>query len=88
MQAVQERHENSVLKSEVDRIREENRCLRESAKNSCCPNCGFVTTNPEAAAMAEDKKLRIENARLKTEVITTPDSIQPTTEKTEKMALN
>ncbi|XP_022861561.1 homeobox-leucine zipper protein GLABRA 2-like, partial [Olea europaea var. sylvestris] len=61
----QERHENSLLKTEMEKIREENKVLRENFKKSCCPNCGFATSGKDAT---EEQQLRIENARLKEEV--------------------
>lgn len=68
MQAIQERHENSLLKSEIDKLRDENKALRESIKKQSCPNCGFGSPNREAVSGTDDQKLRIENARLKAEV--------------------
>lgn len=68
MQAIQERHENSLLKSEIDKLNEENRSLRESMKKQSCPKCGFASPNLDAVLDSEDQKLRTENARLKAEV--------------------
>ncbi|KAI3857173.1 hypothetical protein MKW98_010587 [Papaver atlanticum] len=69
IKAIQERHENSLLKSEMDKLQEENRVMRETIKKSCCPNCGFATTSKDSAALStEEQQLRIENARLKAEV--------------------
>lgn len=68
MQAIQERHENSLLKTEIDKLRDETKALRESIKKQSCPNCGFGSPNREAVAGSDDQKLRIENARLKAEV--------------------
>ncbi|CAA2965636.1 homeobox-leucine zipper GLABRA 2 [Olea europaea subsp. europaea] len=65
IKAIQERHENSLLKTEMEKIREENKVLRENLKKSCCPNCGFATSGKDAT---EEQQLRIENARLKEEV--------------------
>lgn len=68
MQAIQERHENSLLKTEIDKLRDENKALRESIKKQSCPNCGFATSSRDTITGTEEQKLRIENARLKAEV--------------------
>ncbi|XP_020098514.1 homeobox-leucine zipper protein GLABRA 2 isoform X2 [Ananas comosus] len=68
IKAIQERHENSLLKSEMDKLREENRAMRETIKKACCPNCGFATSNNDTAMTTEEQQLRIENARLKAEI--------------------
>ncbi|XP_042497129.1 homeobox-leucine zipper protein GLABRA 2-like [Macadamia integrifolia] len=68
IKAIQERHENSLLKSEIDKLREENRAMRETIKKAICPNCGFATSSRDATITTEEQQLRIENARLKAEV--------------------
>ncbi|PIA64945.1 hypothetical protein AQUCO_00100425v1 [Aquilegia coerulea] len=68
IKAVQERHENSLLKSELEKIREENRAMRETVKKACCPNCGSATSNNDTTLTTEEQQLRIENAKLKTEI--------------------
>ncbi|KAL5729191.1 hypothetical protein ACHQM5_002172 [Ranunculus cassubicifolius] len=68
IKAVQERHENSLLKSELEKLREENRLMRESIKKACCPNCGLATSSRDSTLTAEEQQLRMENARLKAEV--------------------
>ncbi|KAK9102701.1 hypothetical protein Sjap_019955 [Stephania japonica] len=68
IKAVQERHENSILKSEMEKLREENRSMRETIKKACCPNCGSATFSRDTALTTEEQQLRIENARLKVEV--------------------
>ncbi|CAI9767185.1 unnamed protein product [Fraxinus pennsylvanica] len=65
IKAIQERHENSLLKTEMEKIREENKVLRETIKKSCCLNCGFSTSSKDAT---EEQQLRIENTRLKEEL--------------------
>ncbi|CAA2974534.1 homeobox-leucine zipper protein GLABRA 2 [Olea europaea var. sylvestris] len=65
IKAIQERHENSLLKTEMEKIREENKVLRETIKKSCCLSCGFATSRKDAT---EEQQLRIENARLKEEL--------------------
>ncbi|XP_072969070.1 homeobox-leucine zipper protein GLABRA 2 [Typha angustifolia] len=68
IKAIQERHENSLLKSEMEKLREENRAMRETVKKACCPNCGFATSGKDTAMTTEEQQLRIENARLKAEI--------------------
>lgn len=67
-QAIQERHENSLLKGEMEKLRDENKAMREQINKSCCPNCGTATTSRDASLTTEEQQLRIENARLKSEV--------------------
>lgn len=69
-QAIQERQENSLLKSELEKLQEENRAMRELVtKSSHCPSCG-VPSSSASAATTEEQLLRLENARLKAEVRT------------------
>ncbi|KAJ7963018.1 Homeobox leucine zipper protein [Quillaja saponaria] len=68
IKAIQERHENSLLKTEMERIRDENKAMREAINKACCPNCGTATTSREASMTTEEQQLRIENAKLKAEV--------------------
>uniref|UniRef100_A0A7N0REU8 Uncharacterized protein n=1 Tax=Kalanchoe fedtschenkoi TaxID=63787 RepID=A0A7N0REU8_KALFE len=68
IKAIQERHENSLLKSEMDKLRDENKSMREIINNSCCPNCGNATISKDSSITTEEQHLRIENARLKSEV--------------------
>ncbi|KAA8540403.1 hypothetical protein F0562_024678 [Nyssa sinensis] len=68
IKTIQERHENSLLKTEMDKLRDENNNLRETIKKSCCPNCGFATSSKDASGATEEQQLRIENARLKAEI--------------------
>ncbi|XP_057773108.1 homeobox-leucine zipper protein GLABRA 2 isoform X2 [Salvia miltiorrhiza] len=65
IKAIQERHENSLLKSEIDKLRDENKALRESIKTQSCLNKDAAAA---AATTTEGQKLRLENARLKAEV--------------------
>ncbi|BBG98977.1 HD-ZIP IV family of homeobox-leucine zipper protein with lipid-binding START domain [Prunus dulcis] len=68
IKAIQERHENSLLKGEMEKLRDENKAMREQINKSCCPNCGTATTSRDASLTTEEQQLRIENARLKSEV--------------------
>ena len=67
-QAIQERHENSLLKGEMEKLRDENKAMREAINKACCPNCGTATTSRDTAMTTEEQQLRIENAKLKAEV--------------------
>ncbi|WOL11040.1 homeobox-leucine zipper protein GLABRA 2 [Canna indica] len=68
IKAVQERHENSLLKSEIEKLQEENRTMRETIKKASCPHCGFTTLSKDTTMTTEEQQLRIENARLKAEI--------------------
>ncbi|KZV56104.1 homeobox-leucine zipper protein GLABRA 2 [Dorcoceras hygrometricum] len=69
IKAIQERHESTLLKTEIEKLRQETKALREAVKNSSCPNCGFSNTTKDVmAATEEEQKLRVENAKLKAEV--------------------
>ncbi|KAM0956752.1 hypothetical protein ACFX13_025593 [Malus domestica] len=68
IKAIQERHENSLLKGEMEKLRDESKAMREQINKACCPNCGTATTSRDATLTTEEQQLRIENARLKSEV--------------------
>ncbi|KAI9107795.1 hypothetical protein K1719_021131 [Acacia pycnantha] len=68
IKAIQERHENSLLKTEIEKLRDENKQMRETINKSCCPNCGMTTTSRDTVMSTEEQQLRIENAKLKAEV--------------------
>ncbi|GKV16248.1 hypothetical protein SLEP1_g26917 [Rubroshorea leprosula] len=68
IKAIQERHENSLLKQELEKLRDENKAMRETINKACCPNCGTATTSRDSALTTEEQQLRIENAKLKAEV--------------------
>ncbi|KAI3727234.1 hypothetical protein L1987_67046 [Smallanthus sonchifolius] len=68
IKAVQERHENSLLKSELDKLSEENKLLRETIKKGTCTNCGFGSSSKDAAIYIDEQQLRVENAKLKAEI--------------------
>lgn len=68
IKAIQERHENSLLKSEMDKLRDENKLLRETVKKGTCPNCGFGSSSKDAITLTDEQQLRVENAKLKAEI--------------------
>ncbi|XP_062180833.1 homeobox-leucine zipper protein ROC9 [Phragmites australis] len=71
IKAIQERHENSLLKSELEKLQEENRAMRELIrKSSDCPSCGVATSSDATAAavVTGEQLLRLENTRLKAEM--------------------
>ncbi|XVF26774.1 hypothetical protein REPUB_Repub14bG0047500 [Reevesia pubescens] len=68
IKAIQERHENSLLKQELEKIRDENKAMRETINKACCPNCGMATTSKVGSITTEEQQLRIENGKLKAEV--------------------
>ncbi|KAJ6807559.1 homeobox-leucine zipper protein ROC5-like [Iris pallida] len=61
-----ERHENSILKQENDKLRAENMQIKEAMRNPMCGNCGGPAMLGEVSL--EEQHLRIENARLKDEL--------------------
>ncbi|XVF24972.1 hypothetical protein REPUB_Repub13aG0173200 [Reevesia pubescens] len=68
IKAIQERHENSLLKQEMEKLRYENKAMRETINKACCPNCGMATTSKDGSMTTEEQQLRIENVKLKAEV--------------------
>ncbi|KAJ0971807.1 hypothetical protein J5N97_019766 [Dioscorea zingiberensis] len=68
IKAIQERHENSLLKSEMEKLQEENKSMLVMIKKACCPNCGTAISSKDTAMNSEEQQLRIENARLKAEI--------------------
>lgn len=73
-QAIQERHENSLLKAELEKLREENKAMRESFSkaNSSCPNCGG---GPDDLHL-ENSKLKAELDKLRAALGRTPYPLQ------------
>ncbi|KAL7158643.1 hypothetical protein ABFS83_02G158000 [Erythranthe nasuta] len=61
-----ERHENSILRQDNDKLRAENMSIREAMRNPMCTNCGGPALIGEISL--EEQHLRIENARLKDEL--------------------
>lgn len=68
IKAIQERHENSLLKSEMDKLRDENKLLRDTIKKGNCPNCGFGSSSKDTTNYTDEHQLRIENTKLKAEI--------------------
>ncbi|KZV41040.1 homeobox-leucine zipper protein ANTHOCYANINLESS 2 [Dorcoceras hygrometricum] len=61
-----ERHENSILKQENDKLRIENITMKEAMRSPMCNNCGSPAILGEVPI--EHHHLMIENARLKDEL--------------------
>lgn len=61
-----ERHENTILRQENDKLRAENLAIREAMRNPICSSCGGPAVLGEISL--EEQHLRIENARLKDEL--------------------
>lgn len=59
----------------MEKLREENKAMRETINKGCCPNCGTATTSRENSITTEEQQLRIENAKLKAEVIFSLDKL-------------
>ncbi|KAD4889286.1 hypothetical protein E3N88_21359 [Mikania micrantha] len=68
IKAIQERHENSLLKSELDKLGEENKLLRETIKKGTCTNCGFGSSSKDVTTCIDEQQLRVENSKLKAEI--------------------
>ncbi|XP_057805580.1 homeobox-leucine zipper protein ANTHOCYANINLESS 2-like [Salvia miltiorrhiza] len=61
-----ERHENSILRQDNDKLRAENMSIRDAMRNPMCTNCGGPAMIGDVSL--EEQHLRIENARLKDEL--------------------
>ncbi|KAI4298652.1 hypothetical protein L6164_032186 [Bauhinia variegata] len=66
MKAQHERHENSILKAENEKLRAENNRYKEALSNASWPNCGGPASLGEMSF--DEQHLRIENARLREEI--------------------
>ncbi|KAE8670586.1 Homeobox-leucine zipper protein MERISTEM L1 [Hibiscus syriacus] len=62
MKSQHERHENSILKAENEKLRAENHRYKEALSNAICPNCGGPAALGEMSF--DEHHLRIENARI------------------------
>jgi len=67
LQATQERHENSLLRQEIDQLQSENVSLREALRNPICLICGGRGLNGDLISF-DEQQLRYENAHLKDEL--------------------
>ncbi|KAL8554334.1 hypothetical protein ACS0TY_002499 [Phlomoides rotata] len=61
-----ERHENSLLRQDNDKLRAENMSIRDAMRNPICTNCGGPAMIGDISL--EEQHLRMENARLKDEL--------------------
>lgn len=66
LQTQHERHENTSLRNENEKLRADNMRYREALSNASCPNCGGPTAIGEMSF--DEHHLRLENARLREEV--------------------
>ncbi|XP_073056016.1 homeobox-leucine zipper protein MERISTEM L1-like [Primulina eburnea] len=66
MKAQHERHENTSLKTENDKLRAENLQYKEALSNATCPKCGGSSAIGEMSF--DEQQLRIENSRLREEI--------------------
>nr|XP_043610239.1 homeobox-leucine zipper protein MERISTEM L1-like [Erigeron canadensis] len=66
MKAQHERHENSQLRNDNEKLRMENIRYKEALANATCPNCGGPAAIGEMSF--DEQHLRIENARLREEI--------------------
>ncbi|CAH8345493.1 unnamed protein product [Eruca vesicaria subsp. sativa] len=65
MKAQHEKHENSILKSDNDKLRAENNRYKDALSNATCPNCGGLSIGEMSF---DEQHLRIENDRLREEI--------------------
>ncbi|KAL5573311.1 hypothetical protein UlMin_022908 [Ulmus minor] len=66
MKTQHERHENTQLRSENEKLKIDNMRYREAIGNASCPNCGGPTAIGEMSF--DEHHLRLENARLREEI--------------------
>ncbi|XP_042474431.1 homeobox-leucine zipper protein ROC5-like [Zingiber officinale] len=66
MKTQMERHENTTLRQENDKLRAENLSIKEVMRNPICNNCGGLAVLGEVSL--EEQHLQVENGRLKDEL--------------------
>ncbi|XP_022988693.1 homeobox-leucine zipper protein HDG2-like [Cucurbita maxima] len=66
MKTHHERHENTHLRTQNEKLRADNMRYREALNNATCPNCGGPTAIGEMSF--DEHHLRLENARLREEI--------------------
>ncbi|OAY81802.1 Homeobox-leucine zipper protein ROC2 [Ananas comosus] len=66
MKTQHERHENTQLRADNEKLRAENMRYKEALGNASCPNCGGPAAIGEMSF--DEHHLRIENARLREEI--------------------
>ncbi|KAJ4975091.1 hypothetical protein NE237_000197 [Protea cynaroides] len=66
MKTQHERHENTQLRADNEKLRAENMRCKEALTNASCPNCGGPTAIGEMSF--DEHHLRIENDRLREEI--------------------
>ncbi|KAM7506229.1 hypothetical protein LguiB_005133 [Lonicera macranthoides] len=66
MKAQHERHENTALRNENEKLRAENARYKEALATAACPSCGGPAAIGEMSF--DEQHLRIENARLRDEI--------------------
>ncbi|KAG2717062.1 hypothetical protein I3843_03G156400 [Carya illinoinensis] len=66
MKTQHERHENTALRTENEKLRADSMRYRDALSNSSCPNCGGPTAIGEMSF--DEHHLRLENARLREEI--------------------
>ncbi|KAH7844773.1 hypothetical protein Vadar_031512 [Vaccinium darrowii] len=66
MKMQHERHDNTQLRNQNEKLRMENMRYRDALSNSSCPSCGGPTALGEMSC--EEHQLRMENSRLREEI--------------------
>ncbi|XP_059661867.1 homeobox-leucine zipper protein PROTODERMAL FACTOR 2-like [Cornus florida] len=66
MKTQHERHENTQLRTENEKLRADNIRYKEALTNATCPNCGGPASIGEMSF--DEQHLRIENSRLREEI--------------------